>query len=727
MKKAVSFSVVCCMLLMLFCGSAVAVFAEGEEETPAASVFDPISALTTTSELPEGVTEGIEFDGGQIGTDGDNNPIYATTATLRNIKNGSFTYNYDLGAESANGIELTIGTPNEAVGFKIKVYKVVPEGENVLLGTATHVSAWRYQAYNSEFVPFSEALTGTGSIIIEFDNSGTVLQEVTVDNPSGEEGAEPTVTYVPIGWLDFTSFAFVDASKTVDAWADIVPSEDQIINKGTWLDNAQYPWFGDTTEGDWVLTPNVNFGDKTANVISFYIGSQGRNSVTDQSKVEVRLGGSDGELILEMTGAELHELTAGMSRTNVMLEKPVEGGVHHIYVRTCGYSITFANFHFRSDDTKDGTQRIMAVDYDNDYVDMGHRPGEDNVAETVGHFGHNDGERLYYLNVDLGEASMDAMNIRFSAWQESEAGTTAVTGGGKLEVYAGGELVGTVPYVELSQNIQSYATYAVPLTKTLTGKFSVTIVSYWTGALAWFEFTDDTKYGFERIKAVDHSYFSFDGAYRDNEDGMEQTVGWLGHKDGERIPYNLIDFGDSVTNTMKIRFNAWSDGTADAQSGTGKIEVYANGALVGTVPFAEMSQHIDQFTTYEVQLEEPLTGLVNINIVSYWMGAMSWLEFIPEGLVTYAPTADTTTGAVSVTAFGKTDAENVKVVFAAYDADGRMIGFADAASATAAEVLERKALSASFGKAIPEGATVKAFVWNSVEKLEPLAAPADII
>lgn len=852
MKKGISLGIVLCMLLMLMNG-AIPVFAEGEAST---GLLEFVSATTTTTDpLPEGVVEQYECkaNGSYPKADGsDTEPADGVRMSLEYITDADLTFDYDLGNTSVSGMKLYLGTPGDTEGTTITAYKAVEGGEPVELGSMTIDISWYYWAYIKYYLPFEEDLTGSGTLILSISN---------------DEATNPD------GWIGFSGYNFIDAGVTFDAFAETWRSDIQIAGPdfGDDLNGLGYSWFGDGDKGDYMINPNVDFGDTVALGVQLDMVTPGAEEVGENASIKIY---SDGEEVLSAGADDIKNYSKGWRYVSFTLDKPINGGMHDITIK---FSNIFASGgsnlgSFRFIAAKDGTQRILAVDYDNE-LDGAKRENEDGMEYTVGWFGryyppeNRYGEELVYNYVDFGDKEMLSMNIRFNAW--ADADDESKDGNGILEVYADENLIGTVTNAELNANMNVFTTYTVYFDEPLTGVHDISIKSYWQGALswlqfnaakdgtqrfmaadydsesgnglaiepadgldevvrhfgypeagdkltynlvdfgeeamlavnvrlevwndgtkdnaleiregsengaliaklakedvvglntyqtyaipleapltgahdlcvigyadggalAWFEFVtaDDMVDGTQRILATD--YDSFDGsiANRAEEDGMEYTVGWFGYTTGESLVYNLIDFGDKAMKSMNIRFNAWSDADAESLAGDGKVEVYAGSKLLGTISFDQLNQNINSFTTYTVYFDEPLTGVNNIKVKSYWSGALSWIEFSEEGLnilAASAPTLEKATGNVSLTLNGVADAATVQVVFACYDADGRLINYAESQKVAADEVASSKTLEASFGAAIPDGATVKAFVWSAVEAMTTLTAPVDVL
>lgn len=141
--------------------------------------------------------------------------------------------------------------------------------------------------------------------------------------------------------------------------------------------------------------------------------------------------------------------------------------------------------------TIDGTGRILAIDYTSESGNgISRRENEEGLDCVVGHYGLASGEGLTYNGIDFGENSVNAVEIRFSYWNNPSGMPSAIE---IRENSAGGKILGVLPTSELVAN--QYNTYTVLLNESLTGVHNICFVSYNEGAFAWFQFTQDLRTG----------------------------------------------------------------------------------------------------------------------------------------------------------------------------------------------------------------------------------------
>lgn len=702
--------------------------------------FAFVSATSTiTDPLPEGVVAQWECAANNSypkAEGSDTEPAADVRIALEYIKDAELSYSYALGEAKASGMEMLLGIQWDGIGAVITAYKEV-EGTRTELGSYAINKEFYYGKYKNYYIPFNEDLTGSGTLVLVFNND-------TATNPDQ--------------WLGFSGFTFIDASVTVDAYmnqdrlsAHMIAGPDYSLS---WYDEGAgdyrgFGHFGNGSLGDYVIIPNVDFGNLMADNVSMLIAraevktqeeidamedgdektnAQNKLDSFKNAKVEVLLDNIDGEPILTLGYEDLKDVETGWRWVTFKLDERVGNGVHDICINFTYFDTEFSGIRFIP--YNDATSIVKGAFF-NEVDGTGVGAYADRTISHLGD-GDADGEIVVY-NVDFGEAETKALEVYLSAWNGDT--DDCAEENSRIEVYAGSvaseNLLGTIGYDELEAHKGGYYLYLLPLSTALKGEQNIYFVSYWQSGLAWFKFVEQRDAA-ERILAVENDTTTdkMRGKADHREPDLEYSFGWYGNDTtGETLLFNLIDMGETGMKAIDIRFNAWNAASDTSKNSVGRLEVYAGDALVATVTNEQLNQNIDRYNTYTVMLSETLTGVQNISVVSYWQGELAWFKFSDgtQDLMTSNPAANKDTGAVSLKVSGYTTAENVKVVFACYGADGRLVDYAEALSATAAQVLAGAECSASFDEAIPDGATVKAFVWNSIEGMKPLAAPVGII
>lgn len=444
MKKGISLGIVCCILLTLFSGTGT-VFAEAP--------FDPILATSTITEH-------------SFQTEEDSDNADGAVEALTGITCGTkLYYNLSLGEASASGLTMRLKIYNGAPeNYTIKAYLVGSESETEL---GTYIAyLYRGSQYSGEyFIPFSQSITGDVTIALEFGPG--ILDAYTIG---------------------FSTFTLVDASLKVDAYAENYRLTQQIagpdipeVVDGPYL---QYGFFADGG-GDYIITPNVDFGTDEAKAVMFQIVPYA--APTEDSVIEIRIDGPCGELIGKLEQAELNNLQIGQWQYYLCLLDKGVTGVQNICFTGNNYNTSFRSFRFHS--IKDGYERLMSAEADIINGAYGNPPEEhrDGFEETVGWFGVEGGESITHTLVDFGDEGATSLEVRFRHWGG------AMTNVNGIEIYDGspsGTLLAAIPHEDL---ITSFKTYRIYFDEAITGVHDICVVGYSEGALAWIQFGKETR------------------------------------------------------------------------------------------------------------------------------------------------------------------------------------------------------------------------------------------
>lgn len=692
--------------------------------TPAFGPFDFVPAYYTTTNYGNlGISKQYECTA--------NGSANKERMALEYIYDAELSYTYDLGDEEASGMEILLGIMWDGQGSKITAYKEVG-GVKTKLGSYTTEAEYYYAHYRRYFISFNdENLTGSGTLILEFNND-------TAQNTNQ--------------WIGFSGYTFIDASNTADAFSELNQKTSYQIsgpdNDSGSYGGEGYGWFGDGGLGDYVTITNVDFGETGAAGMSFFWSTGDGSLANENSSVKVYYGGADGTEVLSLDYNDLKDLR-GESKFAFSLDKAIPAGVHNIYVRVRNFSANFRNCQFIP--TKDGTVRMWAGDNDNIADGVQNVEEDGQKVNIFSWFGNADGERIEFAAVDFKDKEMTGIRFNFSPWGGNDE---AALGTGKIEVYANNELLATLTDAQLRQHINSYTTYTLYLAKPLTGINTISITSYWTGSMKWFEFlTEDevsavTRDGFERILATSSdSDLSrrHDGFNNPQADDLYVIAGWLGTDDGETLKYDALNFRNKKVTSMDIRFWPWtgSDVTDTAKNGAGKVDIYANEELVGTIPYEVLNENQGNFISYTIEFQEPLTGINDIKITSYWQGSLSWFRFndgvdgillsdanIVSNMNYDYPDQKVLTGKVSVDyRWNKPEGDTrdkAEVIFACYDENNKLV--ANKKTEIDLSASNSGVAMVDFGTGItgtdpsnPQVKTVRVFVWDSEDGMVPIA------
>lgn len=672
-RRIIGLLTACIMALTCFTGFAVTAFA-------AQNATETIAATTST----ENNFDGLSFQEDRVKefrylSEEEGGARLKYEGIVFDGTENFVSFTYQTRAEYKVGFALYAGSPESEPIATVKQY-----GSG--WGTDTVMMA-----------PLSAPLTGEQTLWVE------ALPSESQTDPE-EKGA--------IYPMDFVSFSF--STETVYPAGEPIPAISKVGDSGgEHVINEELGIIKEFKQGKWLSYLADFEGTETSAVLSF------RSTSGYTMTYSLYLDDLDNKIA---TGT--YTLTKSWSDWETLsmpLTVEVPEGVHMVYLKLESSTNPEGTSENMSNDLKEfvfkspvaASSEIPASSYVKATNTAG---GSINVESSTG----------AVKEFDPGD-SLEYTDIRFSGKESIFKAVFRTSGTVGVDVYADSvsdaNKIASVSGTANNWGSSTYATMSGNLLTSVTGLKKLIIVAQ----------TNDTStpmdlisFTFEEPRATSETFSAYEADVVSNAEqqtkndrsyrkfsGAGAWVSFTGVLfDGKEIGANLtFDTNEGDSYNLELRLDA-PDGT-----------LIASGAAVGA--------GWDRWTeTLSMELTQPVTGVHTVYLVAGTSTAASYdinvdaltFEMQKEGFEYEAPVYENGEASISITGYSNIGADSIQVVFAVYDGDGRLLDCGLSQKVNTADMPYGYARTFTAELDTTGGDTVKAFIWDSIEVMAPLAA-----